>query len=164
MNTECLHIAEGIKSTFEGTGWYGDSLEVILQGVTAEQAHAHPVANAHSIWELVLHVSVWAQAAIDALSGVPIGKYPWPPERDFPPVADFSEAAWQQAVSGLFTVHQKLWQAIEKFEDHRLEEKVPGRSYSFYQLFLGWSQHAVYHAGQIALLKKEFSSLDTRQR
>jgi hypothetical protein len=31
---------------------------------------------------------------------------------------------------------------------------VPGRTYNFYHLFQGMIQHAVYHGGQIALLKK----------
>ena len=154
MNTECLHIAEEIRATFEGDAWYGESVQVILRGVTAAQAFAHPIANAHSIWELVLHVSAWAQAAVEALKGVPIPRGPWPAERDFPPITERNEAAWQQAVNKLLSIHRDFWQAIEKFEDTRLTEKVPGRSYTFYQLFLGWGQHAVYHAGQIALLKK----------
>ena len=154
MNQECRHIAEEIKTTFEGTAWYGDSVQELLKGVTAEQAFAHPIANAHSIWELLVHVSVWAQAAVDALKGVPIAKFPWPPEQDFPPITDRSEAAWQQTVNTLFSTHRAFWQAIEAFEDNRLEEKVPGRSYSFYVLFMGWADHMIYHAGQIALLKK----------
>ena len=128
-------------------------MQKLLEGVTAEQAAAHPIANAHSIWELVLHVDAWAQAAAEALNGVPVPKN-WPPEKDFPPVTDCSEAAWHKAVDSLFATHRKFWQAIEAFGDNRLEEKVPGRSYSFYQLFMGWADHMVYHAGQIALLKK----------
>ncbi len=30
----------------------------------------------------------------------------------------------------------------------------PGRTYNFYRLFQSMTQHAVYHSGQIALLKK----------
>jgi uncharacterized damage-inducible protein DinB len=31
---------------------------------------------------------------------------------------------------------------------------VPGRAYNFYHLFQSMMQHAVYHSGQISLLKK----------
>ncbi|PYP87438.1 MAG: hypothetical protein DMG65_16795 [Candidatus Angelobacter sp. Gp1-AA117] len=154
MNRECRHIAEEIRSTFEGEAWYGDSVQKLLQGVTAGQAFAHPMTGAHSIWELVLHVNAWAEAAVNALRGIPIAKFPWPQEKDFPPLTDRSEAAWQQAVNTLFSTHKQFWQAIEAFEDNRLEEKVPGRSYTFYKLFMGWADHMIYHAGQIALLKK----------
>ena len=129
-------------------------MQKLLEGVTAGQAFAHPIPNAHSIWELVLHVNAWAEAAVNALKGTPIPKFPWPQEKDFPPITDQSEAAWQQAVSTLFSTHKQFWQAIEVFDDSRLEEKVPGRSYTFYKLFMGWTDHMIYHAGQIALLKK----------
>src|SRR5947209_5838306 len=76
------------------------------------------------------------------------------PGAGFSAVTDRSEAAWQQTVNTLFSTHRAFWQAIEAFEDNRLEEKVPGRSYSFYVLFMGWADHMIYHAGQIALLKK----------
>lgn len=54
----------------------------------------------------------------------------------------------------LFAVNQKLCQLIESFQDERLQDIVPGRKYDFYTLFHGITQHGLYHAGQIALLKK----------
>jgi len=47
-----------------------------------------------------------------------------------------------------------LVETIKTFTDERLEATVPGRTYDFYRLFQGVTQHAIYHAGQIALLKK----------
>jgi hypothetical protein len=44
--------------------------------------------------------------------------------------------------------------ALKTLSDERLEAIVPGRSYNFYHLFQGMIQHAVYHGGQVALLKK----------
>ena len=49
MNTECNHIADQLASTISGEAWYGDSLREILNGVTAAQAQARPLANVHSI-------------------------------------------------------------------------------------------------------------------
>jgi hypothetical protein len=54
---------------------------------------------------------------------------------------------------------QHLWLAdwfdtIKTFTNERLEATVPGGTYNFYRLFLGVTQHAIYHAGQIALLKE----------
>jgi len=77
-----------------------------------------------------------------------------PEEQDFPPVIDQDHQAWQQAVRSLFANHMKLVEAIKGFGDSRLEASVPGRPYKFYRLFQSTTQHAVYHAGQIALLKK----------
>lgn len=154
MNTECLRIANELKETLEGDAWYGDAVRKLLQGVTAEKAAARPVANAHSIWELVLHVTVWAQAAVDTMEGAPMPKFPMPAEKDFPPVGEKTEARWQQSLEGMFAAYRKLGAQIEKFDDRRLGDTVPGRTYNFYHLLHGMAQHAVYHAGQMALLKK----------
>ncbi len=154
MNTECLRIANEMKSTLEGDAWYGDSVRVLLKGVTSQQAAKRPIANAHSIWELVLHVNVWAQAALNTVNGMPMPKFPMPSEQDFPAIQDNTEQAWQSAVEGMFGVYRKLCAAVEQLQDDRLEQTVPGRSYNYYHLLHGMAQHAVYHGGQIALLKK----------
>jgi uncharacterized damage-inducible protein DinB len=152
--SECSHIAEELRSTFEGNAWYGDSVQKILDGVTAKQASARPINSAHSIWELVNHVSAWAVIAFNTISGMAMPKMPMATERDFPPPNGTDEAAWQESLRYLLESNRKLCSAIENFEDQRLSDTVPGRSYNFYHLFQGMAQHAVYHAGQISLLKK----------
>jgi hypothetical protein len=155
MSTECNRIASQLASTISGEAWYGDSLRQILEGVTAKQAQSHPIPNAHSIWELLCHLEAWVRFALGAVDGVPIPAWPaMPVELDWPAVSDTSEAAWQQAVSSAVSQHLKLVETIKAFPDERLEATVPGRTYNFYRLFQSTTQHAVYHSGQIALLKK----------
>jgi hypothetical protein len=154
MNTECLRIANEMKSTLEGDAWYGNSVRVLLKGVTSQQAVKRPIASAHSIWELVLHIKVWAQAALNTVNGMPMPKFPMPSEQDFPAIQGNTEQAWQSAVEGMFDAYRKLTAAVGQLQDDRLEQTVPGRSYNYYQLLHGMTQHAIYHGGQIALLKK----------
>lgn len=155
MNTECDRIANQLASTISGDAWYGDALQQTLNGVHAKQAQAHPIPNAHSIWELLCHVETWVKFTMGAVEGVAIPPWPgMPVELDWPAVADISESAWNQTVNSFFSHHLKLVKAIKAFTDERLEATVPGRSYNFYRLFHGTIQHAVYHGGQIALLKK----------
>jgi len=155
MNTECNRIADQLASTTSGEAWYGDSLRQILEGVTAKQAQAHPNRNVHSIWELLCHIEAWVKFAVGAIDGVAIPAWPgMPVELDWPPVTDSSEAAWKQSVESFFAHHLRLVEAIRAFADERLDATVPGRAYNFYRLFQSTTQHAVYHSGQIALLKK----------
>jgi DinB superfamily len=155
MNTECNRIADQLTSTISGEAWYGDSLRQILKGVNAKQAQAHPIPNAHSIWELLCHVEAWVEFAIGAVKGVPIPPWPaMPVELDWPAVADTSDDSWKQAVDSFFSHHLKLVETIKALTDEHLDATVPGRSYNFYRLFQGAVQHAVYHAGQIALITK----------
>ena len=54
-------------------------------------------------------------------------------------------------------VHEQLIAAVAAFPDSRLDEMVPGKEgshYTFYYMLHGVVQHELYHAGQIALLKK----------
>ena len=73
---------------------------------------------------------------------------------DWPSVTDASPEAWNSAVKRLFEVKDQLAAAVEHFEDASLTKTVPGRTYDFYYLFHGIVQHSLYHAGQIAILKK----------
>jgi uncharacterized damage-inducible protein DinB len=127
-------------------------LRELLDGVTAEQAAARSIPNAHSIWELVNHIIAWEQIARRRLEGE--GEIAIPDEVNFPAVTDTSEAAWQATLQSLDASHRSLRDRIKKIDDARLEEIAPGASYSIYFLLHGVIQHDLYHAGQIALLKK----------
>lgn len=155
MNAECTRIADQLSSTLNGEAWYGDSLREILEGVTVTQAVSHPISSAHTIWEMVLHVEAWCKLADGAIRGVAIPAWAtMPKELDWPPVVDNGQQAWQKAVASFFATHLRLVEAIKSFADERLEAAVPGRTYNFYRLFQSMTQHAVYHGGQIVLLKK----------
>jgi len=43
-----------VKRAFDGPMWHGPALAELVAGVSSEEAAAHPVPGAHSIWELVL--------------------------------------------------------------------------------------------------------------
>jgi hypothetical protein len=100
-------------------------------------------------------VEAWVKFCQGAIEGVPIPAWAtMAKEQDWPLVNDTSEHAWNLAVSSFFSTHLKLAETIKTLTDGRLETTVPGRAYNFYHLFQGMIQHAVYHGGQIALLKK----------
>ena len=150
--TETHRINSQLKRAYQGEAWHGPSVRELLNGVTAEQAAARPIPNAHSIWELVNHIIAWEQITRRRLEGDPV-KNPTN-EMNFPPVNDSSETAWQTTLQGLATSNQALRDAIKKIDDAKLEEIVPEAIYSNYAMLHGVIQHDLYHAGQIALLKK----------
>lgn len=152
MKTECARISEQLRRAFTGGSWHGPSLKELLADVTVEQAAAHPVKGAHSIWELVLHIHVWEKAALGAAQGVAIAE-PLPDEIQWP-AHSVDADSWAQTLSMLFVFNEALCRTIEKFGDERLAETVPGREYDFHFIFNGVIQHSLYHAGQIVLLRK----------
>jgi uncharacterized damage-inducible protein DinB len=151
---EATRIADQLRRAFDGEAWHGDSLLEILEGVTAAQAAARPIAGAHTIWELVLHIAAWDGAALRRLGGAAVELAD---AENFPPVLDVSDAAWHRATAQLRNTHQDLVAAVVDLPDARLFEVVPGKQgthYTFYYMLHGVAQHEAYHAGQIALLKK----------
>ncbi len=152
--TETFRLADQIRRAFEGNAWHGDSILELLADVTPGMAAAHPIKNAHSIWELVLHIAAWDEIICRRIGGAAVTPTD---EQNFPPVRDTSEAAWGQAIENTKRIHNELIKAVAAFPDVRLMDPVPGKSqtyHNFYYMFSGIVQHELYHAGQIALLKK----------
>jgi uncharacterized damage-inducible protein DinB len=152
--SEAARIADQLRRAFDGDAWHGDSVFEILEGVTAAQAATRPIAGAHTIWELVLHIAAWDGAGLRRLGGLAVTLSE---TQNFPRVTDASEAAWRRALAEARRVHEELVSAVAALPDSRLDEMVPGKEgahYTFYYMLYGVVQHELYHAGQMALLKK----------
>jgi uncharacterized damage-inducible protein DinB len=152
--TETFRLADQIRRAFEGSAWHGDSVLELLADVNAKTASARPVKDAHSIWEILLHMAAWDNVVTRRIGGTAVSLTD---EQNFPAITDTSEAAWGQAVDNTKKTHHELIKAVAGFPDSRLTDQVPGKSqnyYNFYYMFSGIVQHELYHAGQIALLKK----------
>jgi uncharacterized damage-inducible protein DinB len=150
-NAESVRIADQLRRAFDGSAWHGPALFELLADVDAATAAAKPWNNVHSIWELVLHVAVWDEAASVRLRGTKSQ-----PEGldNFPLVPKPTAANWRQAVRQVTLAHANLVKTVEALPDSRLWERVPGKKYDFYFNLHGVVQHELYHAGQIAILKK----------
>ena len=151
--SEIQRIHDQLNRALQGEAWHGPSILELLADVTPARAAAKPLAGAHSIWEIVLHITAWVDAARQRVEG---GEAKLTAEQDWPAVRKTGEAAWKAAVEGLKNAHQSLQETILRLEDSRLKDRVPGQQYSVYFLLHGVVQHDLYHAGQIAILKKAY--------
>ena len=164
--TEAERIADQLERSFRGDPWYGASVVSVLDGVTAEEALAHPIAGAHSIWELVLHVTGWKREVLARFRGATAGE---PPDGDWPAPKGRDEAAWRAALAALSAAHEDLLAAVTKSGDAHLDSPVRdernrelGTGLAQWQTLHGVLQHDIYHLGQIALLRKAlFKALST---
>jgi uncharacterized damage-inducible protein DinB len=150
--SEVERIVDQLRRAFEGNAWHGLALWEILTDVTSQQAVSKPLNGVHSMWEIVNHVTVWESVVLRRIKGEVIGGLS--PEQDWPPVSDTSESAWQKTLDSLERGNRQLREAISALTDDRLKETVLGQTYSIYHMLHGVVQHDLYHAGQIAILKK----------
>ena len=151
MTSEVERIIQQMQNAFDGEAWHGPALAEILGDVDAKMAATRPVASAHTIWELTLHIMAWEEVIRRRLGGEPVTL---PEEQNFPKIADASEAAWRKTVEGLKEKHKVLLAAVSVLPLARLEDKVPGKDYNVYTMLHGSAQHVIYHAGQIVMLKR----------
>ena len=93
--TETFRLADQIRRAFEGSAWHGDSVLELLADVNAKTAAARPIKDAHSIWEILLHIAAWDAVVIRRAGGAAVTLTD---EQNFPPVNDTGEAAWSQAI------------------------------------------------------------------
>jgi uncharacterized damage-inducible protein DinB len=157
MTTEVERIRDQFRRAFDGEAWHGPSVLSLLDGVTARQAASHPIPGAHSIWQLTMHIAAWERACKRRLEGDPAQLTDL---EDWQPINDTSEAAWENTKQQLIDNHRELLEAIAKVDDARLNDPIVKDSQaSVYVTLHGGVQHDLYHAGQIAMLKKALVNL-----
>jgi uncharacterized damage-inducible protein DinB len=149
--SEIKRILDQMDRAFAGEAWHGPSVNELLGGITAENAAARPVRGAHSIWELVNHIAAWNGIVQRRAAGESVKATP---EQDWPPVREANDAAWKRALEDMKANRARLRGTVEKMRDDQLDQRVPGEEYSNYFMVHGLIQHDLYHAGQIAVLKK----------
>src|SRR2546428_12811710 len=100
-------VAEAIERSVSGPMWHGPALADLIGDVSAEHAADHPVGGAHSIWELVLHMTAWTEIVRERLGSPRFTGEPTTAQ-DWPPVRDTSAEAWRHAVQRLKDAHREL--------------------------------------------------------
>jgi uncharacterized damage-inducible protein DinB len=150
--SEATRIADQLHRAVHGTAWHGPDVMMLLEDVDASRAAHRPIAAGHSIWEIVLHIVAWQECVLAALRGKSL-PMDLPAEQDWPPPGATVDD-WARDRVKLEETTGNLVRAIRELDDARLRERAGGREYSIYFLLHGIVQHTLYHAGQIAILKK----------
>ena len=141
-------LLDQLNRAFGGEAWHGPALRNLLDGITEAQAKAKPIRDGHSILELVVHVGTWIDVVAKRVGGNVV---------DANAVTDWSDVTkttWPRALEELERAESRLSDAVARLSTEDLDKPVPGEKRSMYGEIMGVLQHNVYHAGQIAILKK----------
>ncbi len=156
--TERDRLIDQFEREIGGQPWHGPSLASILEGLTARQAAHKPSPDAHSIWEILLHMTGWKREVAHRAQGHAAAE---PAQGDWPDIGDVTEARWREAREDHLRAQRELVELVRTLSDAGLDAKVQGDSAAFIganisvrATLYGLLQHDVYHAGQIAILKK----------
>lgn len=149
--SEISFIVDQLKRAFDGEAWHGPALMEILENVDAKTAAARPISQAHCLWELVIHLTGWEQVVCRRLQGQVATLSD---AQNFGHLDSTTEASWQIAITKLRKTHTELINLVAALPEGRLADHVPEKDYDVRFMLYGAVQHAAYHAGQIAILKR----------
>jgi uncharacterized damage-inducible protein DinB len=151
------YLIEELRHAHGGDPWHGPSRRHVLADVDPEEAR-QPAGDAHSIWELVLHMHAWTNEVARRLTE---GDPRIPDEGDWPPVPDPTPDAWAATLRSLDLAHDRLVETLRTLPSERLDERVGGgrnaplgAGVTYRAMLHGLAQHDAYHTGQIAILKR----------
>jgi uncharacterized damage-inducible protein DinB len=157
--TQAEIVADEIERAVAGGAWHGPALAEHLAHVTAEEAIQRPIPRAHNIWELVLHLTSWANIVHRRMSGGQVEPFEG---EDWPIAHPQGEPEWTAARTALARSYEQVRELAARLGDAELSAKVPGGERSIAGMLHGLAQHAAYHGGQIALLKKAVTKYHRR--
>ena len=155
---ELDRISDELRRAYDGDAWHGPSVRAALQGVDARMATTRHVPSAHTICELVLHMTGWTREVARRLR---LGIAQDPEPGDWPTAGAINDTEWKAILNAFDAAHADVLDAIAHVNDAVLDERIGdvrdpalGSGVTRYVTLHGLAQHHAYPAGQISLLKK----------
>ena len=154
-------LRDDVRQIYDGDPWHSSSIAATLKDVDAHTAARRSNPNAHTIWELVLHMTGWTREVASRVRGADAGD----PAEDWPKQpATPTDKAWRAAQDDLRAAHEELVRAVDSLKPADLVRMVRDQRASQERRrtvgthIRGLLNHHTYHQGQIAILKKAVSS------
>lgn len=151
------YIISDLRESFDGKPWYGDSVMKKLETVDWRCANDQ-VYSTKSIAVLVQHIVNWRIFVIKKLQGDAAYDIIIDELNDWTQTYVNNEQEWNRLIDELRNTQNELLELLSKCSKALLDEKVPGKKYTFGPILQSISQHDIYHLGQIAMLNAQRKS------
>ena len=150
MSTTVTGTASAARLLNEGYGtgaWHGPDLKSALAGSSGDDAFWRPAAGRHNIAEIAVHHAYCAHNVRAKLAGEPIEPFAIAGDDWF----DVSHLSWPAILELVEREQHQLAAAAAALDEGRTTS--PLSDAERLEAVLGITCHAVYHAGQIQLIK-----------
>jgi hypothetical protein len=154
--TAGANVSTGLESRVlrEGYGpgaWHGADLKAAIAGVTPALAFWRPAAGRHNIAEIAMHHAYSTRSVRAQMSGVPAEPFVREGD-DWIELPDEQALTWLQVQAAVDAEQRQLAALVADIEASRAQS--PLADADRFNLTLGITCHAIYHAGQIQLIKR----------
>lgn len=143
-------LSRVIEEGYGPGAWHGADLKAALADVSPELAFWRPGPDRHSIAEIALHHAYCARSVRGQLAGQALEPFVLEGE-DWFALPDPTRLAWPQVQAALEEEQGRLAKVVADLAGGRLRSTLSEGER--FDLVLGIACHAVYHAGQVQLLK-----------
>jgi hypothetical protein len=143
--------ARVLREGYGDGAWHGPDLKAALADVTSEQAFSRPAKGRHNIAEIALHHAFYVRSVRSKISGVDAGPFVVEGE-DWFDASKPEPLSWKKIAATVQQEHEQLVSSLADVQSGKL--RSPLTTAERFDLALGITCHAVYHAGQIQLIKK----------
>ena len=144
-------LARVLEEGYGPGAWHGADLKAALAEVSPELAFRRPAPGRHNIAEIALHHAYCVRGVRAKLDGVDPEPFVLEGD-DWFTLADQSALSWSNVVEVLRVEQTRLATAVAEIQAGRMRSPLPDSER--FDLVLGITCHAVYHAGQVQLIKR----------
>jgi hypothetical protein len=149
-------VQSGIESRVlqEGYGpgaWHGADLKAALADVPRALAFWRPADGRHNIAEIALHHAYCIRAVRAQITGRPAEPFVLQGE-DWFELNDESSLSWPSVQAAVESEQSQLGVSVAEIEEGRTSSALADDER--FNLVLGITCHAIYHAGQMQLIKR----------
>ena len=148
MSPEKKTVLTRVLAEGYGPGaWHGPDMKAALTDVPQELALRRPAPGRHNIAEIAVHHAFYVHSVRGRLSGTAIEPFPFEGEDWFQ-----VQLPWSKVQALVADQYELLAGVVSDIAAQRL--KSPLGDDEVFQLVLGITCHAAYHAGQIQLIRR----------
>jgi hypothetical protein len=144
-------LARTLEEGYGPGAWHGPDLRAALQDVDGELAYWKPMPTRHSIAEIAVHHAYHLHNVQSKLTGQPASPFMLAGD-DWFALPSAGDLSWKQIQALVDSGQKRVSEAIQAIAAGKI--RSPLSDAEQFDLVLGITSHAIYHAGQIQLLKR----------
>jgi hypothetical protein len=145
--TTHTHTARVLAEGYGPGAWHGADLKAAIDGITPATAFWRPAPGRHNIAEIALHHAYCARNVRAQITGVAAAPFVMDGD-DWFNLSDERALPWDRVRATVDAEQSQLALAVASGTTSRLSDEER------FALVLGITSHAIYHAGQIQLIKR----------
>lgn len=155
MSDAARYLSEHLHQVYFGNNWTARDLKTILNGITWRQASSK-INSFNTIAQLTYHIHYFIDIQRKVLLGGPlVGS----DTESFDHPLMTTQEEWDAFLSDVWETAEQWTQLVADLSEDTLHQDFVDPKYgTYYRNLLGAIEHAHYHLGQIAFIKKMLTS------